>query len=334
MAQVVIQPRTYGSVPRAPRSCEDALVQDSIMGRTLAIVGPTGSGKSEVALRIASELGGEIVSCDSVQVFRDFEIGCAKPTAAERYSVPHHLLDVVGWKERFDAQQYRTRALAALAEIRGRNRLAVICGGTGLYLRTLRYGLVEAPAADPALRAELMAEEMATPGSLYARLLRIDPETATTTAPQNLVRIVRALEIAQLTGDRASAVRARHGFAAEEVPLRPIYLQWPAGVLKDRIRRRSMAMLDGGLVEEVERLLAAGVEPDCRPMCSVGYREACAVVRGEATLDGLAERISQSTWAYARRQRTWFRHERGTEIWEVSNLGVAATRLLLELRAG
>jgi len=296
--------------------------------RVLAILGPTGSGKSDVAMAVCEHVGGELVSCDSVQVYRDFHIGCAKPSAEEHARVPHHLIDVVNWDESFDAQRFRELATAAIDDIRSRGLLPVVCGGTGLYLRVLRWGLVDAPEADEDLRARLMAEEAAEPGVLYARLLRDDPETAARTEPNNLVHIVRALEIQHKTGEPASTVRGRHGFAVEEVPMQVVALQWPAETLRQRIEERSRNMLGAGLLDEVRALLAAGVSPDCRPMHSVGYREACAVVRGEEPEEGLAERISSSTRAYARRQRTWLRRERDVDDVEVASIE-QATELVM-----
>jgi tRNA dimethylallyltransferase len=294
----------------------------------LAILGPTASGKSEVAMAVCQALGGELVSCDSVQVYRGFRIGCAKPTAEEQARVHHHLIDIVDWHEGFDARRFRELAGAAIDDIRARGRVPVVCGGTGLYLRVLRWGLVDAPAADEALRARLFAEEAEQPGVLYGRLLRDDPDTAARTEPKNLVHIVRALEIQQKTGEPASRVRDRHRFATEVLPMRALVLQWPPEVLKSRIERRSGRMLEAGLLEEVRDLLDAGVSPDCRPMRSVGYREACAVVCGEAPAAGLAERIGRSTWAYARRQRTWLRRECDVEPVEVRALPDAIADVL------
>ncbi len=295
---------------------------------TVAVLGPTASGKSEVAMALCERLGGELVSCDSVQVYRGFEIGSAKPSAAERARVRHHLIDVVDWDQPFDAQRFRELAVEAIDAIGARARLPVVCGGTGLYLRVLRWGLVDAPEADEAVRARLTAAESAQPGLLYRRLLRDDPETAARTEPNNLVHIVRALEILELCGEPASVVRARHGFAAEQVPMRAFVLEWPGEALRARIGARSRAMVDAGLLAEVRALLDGGVATDCRPMRAVGYREACAVVRGEEPAEGLAERIGQSTWAYARRQRTWLRREQDVEVVEVGSVSQAVAAVL------
>jgi tRNA dimethylallyltransferase len=277
----------------------------------IALAGPTASGKSSLALALCAAQGGELVSCDSVQVYRGFEIGCAKPTAAERARVPHHLLDVAAWDEPFDAQRYRELAVAALADVRARGRLPVLCGGTGLYLRTLRWGLVEVPPGSPALRAELYAEEERQPGAAWRRLSELDPESARSIERNNLVYVVRALEITLQSGEPASAVRARHGFEREVVPMRVVAVDWPAVVLRERIVTRVTAMLAAGLLDEVAGLLASGVRPECRPMRSLGYKECAEVVRNEAPRAGLEERIVSATVAYARRQRTWLRRERG-----------------------
>jgi tRNA dimethylallyltransferase len=258
-----------------------------------------------------------------VAVFRDFVIGCAKPSADERARVPHHLIDVVGWNDNFDAQRYLTLARGALGDIARRGKLPVVCGGTGLYLRALRFGLVDVPAADADLRQRLYDEEARAPGTLYARLRQLDLETAQRTEPHNLVHVIRALEIIEVTGEPASRVRARHGFRGEEVPMRVIALSWPNDVLRDRIRQRAAAMVDGGLLDEVRGLLAQGVSPEARPMRAVGYKEAVAVAQGSEPKEGLAERIAKSTIAYARRQRTWLRREPNVTWLEVTDVDQA-----------
>jgi tRNA dimethylallyltransferase len=298
----------------------------------LAVSGPTASGKTTVAVGIAERLGGEIVACDSVQVYRGFEIGSAKPTAQEKSRAPHHVIDVVDWNEAFDAARYRELAARAARDIRERGKQPILCGGTGLYLRALRFGLVDAPPADQTLRRRLMDEEAGDPGSLYRRLAEVDPDTARRTEPANTVHIVRALEIWEQTGRKPSAVRAGHGFAREEVPMRVVALRWPAEVLRERIAQRSAQMVHGGLLDEVSRLLDAGVSLDCRPMQAVGYREAVAVVVGNAPEAGLADRIAKSTRALARRQRTWLRRERGVEWLDAEGgLDAVAERLVRQV---
>jgi tRNA dimethylallyltransferase len=279
----------------------------------LALVGPTASGKSTLAVRLATERGGEIVGCDSVQVYRGFDIGSAKPTRDEQAQVPHHLIDVVCWDEPFDAQRYRDAATTAIAAIYARGRVPIVCGGTGLYLRALRWGLVHAPGSDRALRASLYAEEERTPGALYERLRWLDRASAEAIDPHNIVRLVRALEITILSGQPASALRTRHGFAEEQVPMAVVALDWPPATLRERVAERTAAMLRSGLLDEVESLLASGVSPTARPMLSVGYREATRVVLGQEPRAGLEDRMARATLSYARRQRTWLRRERGVQ---------------------
>lgn len=275
----------------------------------LAIVGPTASGKSAAAMAVAQAAKAEIIACDSVQVYRGFTIGAAKPTAEEQALVRHHLVDVAEADEPFDAQQYVDLAQQALADIRSRGKTALVCGGTGLYLRALRYGLADAPTANPALRAELMAQEAAEPGALVRRLAELDPASAAQIDPRNGVHVLRALEITLQAGEPASAIRARHGFAQERVPMRIVALTWTDVALKRRIVERTTQMLRAGLMDEVRGLLRAGVSPTCRPMRAVGYKEAVAVVEGRIQERHIKSHIVQSTWQYARRQRTWLRRE-------------------------
>ena len=288
--------------------------------RILAIVGPTACGKSNLALALAEQLGGELINCDSVQVYRGFNIGCAKPTAEEQARVPHHLLDVANWDEPFDAQRFRDLALDAINSVRGRGRLPILCGGTGLYLRALRFGLVDVPPVPNELRASFYQDEARQPGILFDRLRRIDPEAARKIEPQNLVYVVRALEIHAVTGEPASRIRARHGFGEELVPMHVIVLERPASELRERITLRCERMLSDGFIGEVSSLLAQGVTPEARPMRAVGYKEVSSVVLGRESAEGLSARIVCSTAAYAKRQRTWFRRERDVRRIDVSTL--------------
>ncbi len=280
----------------------------------LAVVGATASGKSSVAMRLAELRGAEIISCDSVQVYRGFAVGCAKPSQAEQARVRHHLIDVVDWNEEFDAQRYCSLANEALAAVRQSGRAAILCGGTGLYLRAFRYGLIDAPERDLALRERLYAEENSKPGTLYDRLQALDPVSARRIEPRNLVHVVRALEIHATTGELPSALRAKHGFHDERVPMHVVAIDWPRETLRRRIAERVNGMLEQGLVEEVQGLRAQGVPSTCRPMRAVGYREVCAMLDGALPAAELARRISQATWEYARRQYTWLRREKGV-IW-------------------
>lgn len=273
----------------------------------LAIVGPTASGKTGLALAIAERLDAEIVSCDSMQIYRGFDIGTAKPTAAERARARHHLVDVADPDESFSAASFVEHADRAIAEIGARGRRVLVVGGTGLYLRALRFGLVAAPARDDALRARLLDEEHARPGSLHLRLRAVDPASAGRLAPRDLVRVVRALEVHELTG-----VPLSEHFAAQQReprhPLRVAVLDPPAEDLEARIAARAEVMVAGGLVEETRKLLGRYGET-LRPLGAVGYRQAVALLRGELAVGELTRAIAMATRRYARRQRTWFRGE-------------------------
>jgi tRNA dimethylallyltransferase len=276
----------------------------------IAVVGPTAAGKSAVALRLAEECSGEIVSCDSLQVYRGLDIGSAKATPEERARVPHHLLDVVEPGQDFTAAAFARQAREALAGIRARGRLAIVAGGTGLYLRALLEGLFEGPARDEALRARLdaIAARWGS-GRLHRLLARVDPDAAARIPPRDLVRIVRALEVFMTTGRPLTAHHREGseplaGFAVHVFGIAP-----PREVLRAAVERRTSEMFERGLLDEVRRLLAAGHPQDLRPLRAIGYRQAVDVIMGRRTDDEARRDIVVSTMQYAKRQLTWFRHQ-------------------------
>lgn len=276
----------------------------------ISIVGPTGSGKSALALRIARELSGEIVSCDSLQVYRGLDIGSAKATAEERAEVRHHLLDVVEPDEEFSAAEYARQGRAALLEIAARGRLPIVAGGTGLYLKALLQGLFKGPARNPALRRRLEAlAERHGDVRLHRLLGRIDPEAAGRMATRDRVRIIRALEVFWTTG---RPLTAHHRQGAE--PLRGfstlvIGLDLDRPDLRQRVERRARGMFQGGLLDEVRGLLARGFPPDLRPLRAIGYRQAVAVVLGRLGCEDAERETVTETLRFAKRQMTWFRHQ-------------------------
>ncbi len=272
----------------------------------LAIVGPTASGKTEVALRLAAEVGAEIVSCDSMQVYRDFDIGTAKPSVAERKQVPHHVIDVANADEMFSAATYASLADRAIADILARGKKVLIVGGTGLYLRALRFGLMDAPPRDEALRQRMMAEEQAQPGILHQKLQSIDLPSAERIEPQDLVRVVRALEVFELTGMPLSRHHETHS-PSERYPMRVAVLDPPATQLESRIRARVATMLASGLVEEARALSKRFGK--VRALESVGYRQALQFLEGALSTAALGDTIAIATRQYARRQRIWFKKE-------------------------
>jgi tRNA dimethylallyltransferase len=274
----------------------------------LAIVGPTGVGKTALAVALAREWPIEAVSVDSRQVFRRMDIGTGKPTAAERRALVHHLLDVVEPDDPYDAARFARDAAAAIGDIRARGRWPVLVGGSGLYLRALLHGLSPLPPADLALRRQLRAEAAAEgPAALHARLATQDPEAAARLHPRDLVRVTRALEIALLTGRPASALW-RHGGRRPPSPYRVLVvgLTMSREALYARLDARVDRMLAAGLLAEVEALLAAGFAPELPAMHGIGYRHLVPVVRQGVRLADAVRAMKRDTRRYAKRQWTWF----------------------------
>lgn len=275
----------------------------------LAVVGPTGSGKSALALAVAARLGGEIIGCDSVQLYRGFDVGSAKPTAADRAECPHHLVDVLAWNEECDAARYALLARAAIRDVATRGRVPIVCGGTGLYLRSLaRQSFHDDLPKDEALRERLATLPLA---DAYTLLKARDPQRASEVHPNDRFRVLRSLELVTLLGRPLREARgaAPAASAAEDdaPPGLVVLLRPDRAALHAAIARRTRAMLDAGLVREVRELLAAGVATDAKPMRSIGYKETVAMLAGEWPEGALAERIAAATRQYAKRQSTWFR---------------------------
>ncbi|MGC3998506.1 MAG: tRNA (adenosine(37)-N6)-dimethylallyltransferase MiaA [Anaeromyxobacter sp.] len=281
--------------------------------RLLVIAGPTASGKTALAVALARRLGGEIVNADSQQVYRGLDVGTAKPTAAERAAVPHHLLDLVEPGEGMDAARFAALADQAIADIAARGRFPVVAGGTGLYVRTLLHGVVAAPGRDPALRARLEAEAAALGRpALHARLAALDPAAAARIRENDLVRIVRALEIAA-GGTLPSDLHAAHAFQPDRYDATLLALDPPREALHARIDGRVVEMFRGGLLEEARGLLArtGGALPERLP---IGYAEAAACVQGALPEAEAVRRVQVAHRRYARRQVIRLRKERGV-VW-------------------
>ncbi len=278
----------------------------------LVIAGPTGSGKSALAVDLAQRLGGEIVGADSQQLYRALDVGTAKPTAAERAAAPHHLVDVAEPGEGMDAARYVALADAAIAGIEGRGALPMVVGGTGLYLRALLHGVVDAPGRDPALRARLEAEAAALGRpALHARLAAVDPAAAARILPNDLVRIVRALEIAA-GGRTQSELHAEHAFKPDRYRFLFLALDPPRPALHRRLDARVEAMFAGGILEEARALLARLGSPLPEKL-PIGYAEAAAVVEGTLPLAEAVRRVQVAHRRYAKRQVIWLRREPGVE---------------------
>ncbi len=275
--------------------------------KIVIICGPTAVGKTRVGIDLAQEFNGEIVSADSQQVWRGFDIGTAKANLTERSEVPHHLVDIVEPTKHFDAARFVELADAAIADIQARGKRAFVVGGTGMFLRMLLNGVCDAPPQDADFRAEL-EREIAEQGlaTLHARLAEIDPASAERIHPNDTTRIVRALEIQQLTGEPASTLRDEHRFAERRYDVQIFGLDLERTELYARIDARVDRMIEEGLVDEVRGLLEK-YDESCQPFAAVGYREVVAHLRGELPLDETVERIKRNSRRFAKRQLTWFR---------------------------
>jgi len=276
--------------------------------RVVAIVGPTASGKTDLALSLAERVGGEIVSADARQVYRRLDVGTAKPSPADRRRVPHHCLDLVEPTEAFDVARYCAAADAAIAAARDRGRPVVVVGGTGLYVRVLLRGLCAASGRDDALRAWLSAFAACDPRAARRWLTRLDPAAAARVHRNDWMRTVRALEVALTTGRPLSAGQAEHGFAAARYDARLVGLAVPAADLQVRIAQRAHDMVARGWLEEVAAL-RGDLPADAPAWQTLGYRELRAHLAGETTLVEALEATVRATRRFAKRQRTWFRHE-------------------------
>lgn len=300
----------------------------------IVIGGPTASGKSALAMKLAETRPIEILSADSAQVYRGLDIGTAKPSAADRRAVPHHLVDVCELDEGFDAGRFVAEAAPLVEAIRGRGAMPVVVGGTGLYIRALIYGLVELPTGDPSLRAELRAWQAArAPGALHGRLEEVDPESAARIHANDLVRIIRALEVHRVSGRKMSEVQREHGVAGR--PPRYEALQVAVApdraVLYARIDRRVDAMFELGWLDEVRALLDAGADPDWQPLATLGYRHLLDHLLGRGSAPSLEEArrlIKRDHRRYAKRQLTWLRRQPAFSWVADPQEGLAALRAL------
>ncbi len=280
----------------------------------LAIVGPTASGKSALGVWLAERLGGEVVACDSTQLYRGFDIGTAKPRVEERRGIAHHLIDVLDAGENATAGGYRELALAALQDLRQREKLPLLTVGTGLYLRALLEGLADIPQRSDVLRKRLRnAAEEHPPGYLHRILKRLDSQAAERIAPADDQKLIRAIEVCLLARKPISEMyragrKPLEGWRVVKIGLMP-----PREELYERIHARTSSMLERGWMQEVQSLLRSGLSENAKSFDFIGYRELRAVLRNELTLQRAREAIQQATRRYAKRQLTWFRKEAGVQ---------------------
>ncbi len=285
----------------------------------LVIGGPTGVGKTAVAVALARRIPMEVVSADSRQVYRGMDVATAKPTLEDRRAVPHHLIDVTDPDDRYHAERFRAEARAAIAGIRARGRLPVVVGGTGLYIRALLRGLDPAVPADPAFRQEMAGlARREGPAALHARLAAVAPAVARRLHPNDHVRVIRALELAR--SGRAAAPADLWRPSAEYQVLH-VGLTTERRALARRLRERAAAMVAAGLLEEVRRLLAAGYDPTLPALQGIGYREFVQVARGTLDAAEALRLMQRDTVRYAKRQWTWFAREPGVQWVDVELAG-------------
>jgi tRNA dimethylallyltransferase len=301
----------------------------------LVICGPTASGKTRLALDLAATLPIEVISADSRQIYCGMDIGTAKATAAERAFVPHHLLDVVAPDQPFSAADFMRLGRAAISEIHQRGKLAVVVGGTGLYLDALTRGLVAAPGEDPRLRQELIELEAEQgEGALHQRLQEVDPAAAARLKPRDQQRIIRALEVFALTGETLSALQERHAFSDGPYEVISVGLEVERSLLYRRIDARAATMFSSGLLEEAQSLLDAEFSRELKALQTIGYREAISYLCGESTLASAVEHTQQESRRYAKRQMTWFRKNNSIimvdSLAEFAKIKSIATRLYAE----
>jgi tRNA dimethylallyltransferase len=304
------------------------ILSDVPKPRVILLVGPTGVGKTGLALDMAGRFGGEIVSADSLQVYRGMDIGTAKPTLEERRRISHHLIDVVDPDQPFDASRYRDLARDAIASLHREKKTVFVVGGSGLYIRALLGGLIAGPGADETLR-ERLREELRRWGapSLYEKLRSSDEKAAAQVNPGDGVRIIRALEVLETTGRSIVEHQKEHRF--KEQPYETLKL----GLILDKDRLianigiRTDRMIAGGFVEEVQKLLADGYHRSLKPMQSLGYRHICAYLAGETGIQETIRMIKRDTYRYAKRQMTWFSADRQVVWLSPADVGAAAERI-------
>ncbi len=290
------------------------------MSRIIVIAGPTGSGKSELAARIAAAIPGEVVNYDSVQIFRGFDIGSAKPSTEERRRVPHHLFDIADANDEFNAADYGRMARTTCAEIESRGAVPVLAGGTFFYLRALLSTLPELPGRDEPLRARIQSIAAQKRGSvwLHRLLQRVDSASAARIPPGDRHRVERALEVWLSSGRPISTWRRVSPSSTDETPALKLALRLDRARLHERIDQRVKWMYSAGLVEETRALLTRHPR-NARPFGTIGYREAVAVIDGGRTLAEAIAETSQRTRQYAKRQMTWLRAERNVQWIDATN---------------
>jgi tRNA dimethylallyltransferase len=283
--------------------------------KILIICGPTASGKSDLALQLAKNLNAEIVNADSMQIYRGLDIGTAKPSPEQQAEIHHHLIDIVEPDQPFSAADFSLQADNAISDIIHRGKRVIVVGGTGLYIRSLLYGLVDSPGGAGALRQSLHDEaDLLGKEAMLERLRTVDPTLADSLHQNNIVRIIRALEVYHLTGIPLSSHQKEHGFSTKRYNSLQVGISVDRTLLYKRIDDRVERMMACGLLNEVSELLIAGFNRDLKSMRSIGYKESVAYLRGELSKEECTRLIQQNSRRYAKRQCTWFKADQNT-LW-------------------
>jgi tRNA dimethylallyltransferase len=289
--------------------------------KVIVICGPTGVGKTAVGIQLAEKLDGEIISADSMQIYRYMDIGTAKPTADEQSRIPHHMIDIVDPDENFDAVRFAEMARDKVMQLHQRGVMPLVVGGTGLYIKALLQGLFQSNPVDPKTRERLMKEAAENgSGILYDRLKRVDPDTADRLHPNDSYRIIRALETIESTGRSISEHQQEHGFSDEPFNALKIYLRIDRQKLYERIDKRVDMMIEEGLVDEVKKLLAMSYSADLKSMQSIGYRHMVEFLAEQLPWDECVRTLKRDTRRFAKRQFTWFGADRQIQWYEPDQL--------------
>jgi tRNA dimethylallyltransferase len=283
--------------------------------KIVIISGPTATGKTATAISLAKTFGAEIINADSMQVYRYLDIGTAKPTKEEQQKVPHHLLDVVEPDEPYHAGRFQSDADDLISDLWSRQKLPLIVGGTGLYIRSLLYGLCELPEIQTEIRLQVQ-NELKKNGveSLYQQLKKVDPVVASRLAPRDQIRISRALEVYLATGRSINSFQEQHRFSRPKYSFLYLYLACERTILRQRIDDRVQRMMDHGFLSEVRSLLDKGFSPKLKSLQSIGYRQLILHLQGGLPLDDALRLIARDTRRYAKRQNTWFSRVPGIKI--------------------
>ena len=298
-------------------------------GKVISVTGPTCTGKSSLSVSLAEEFNGEIINCDSMQVYKFFDIGTAKPDHVMQDKIPHHLIDIVEPCEEFNAARFQEMAAAAIEDILKRGKRPILVGGTGLYLRALVYGLFDAPK-DMDLRERLQDEYAEGPLQFYEKFKEIDPEYAMRISFKDKLRMVRAMEVFLLTGKRISDLEKDHGFNEPRYDILKIGLKNERDELYKRINGRVDDMFAQGWVEEVKEMLSRGISHKVKPFTSIGYREILLYLNDSISHEDMVKEIKKHTRRYAKRQFTWFAKEKGMYWFEYPKDSVMITLAIAE----